>query len=181
MRVRVGQFVAFFFRSLLWSLNLLLVVYTCLAYWLLYSLQIEHWSAGMIMITIPVVWVLNIVVVCLWLTSRPWRSWLSGLLVIAGILLFGSRTFAWHSSNTQAGTGIPLKVFSYNVHSFDEMDVSGSTAKFTPVRRTTKLRTSVRCPHQVFSGVLYVNKDTRTIMLCSGLERPDTPIRSIVS
>jgi endonuclease/exonuclease/phosphatase family metal-dependent hydrolase len=135
MKIPVGKFIAFFFRSLLWSLNLLLAAYTCLAYWLLYSLQTEHWSAGMIMITIPVVWVLNIVVICLWLTSRPWRSWLSGLLVVAGILLFGSRTFSWHGSDTQTGTGLPLKVFSYNVHSFGEMDLSGSRQSSPIVRR----------------------------------------------
>ena len=135
MRIPVGKFIAFFFRSLLWSLNLLLAAYTCLAYWLLYSLQIEHWSAGMVMITIPVVWILNVVVVCLWLTSRPWRSWLSGLLVIAGILLFGSRTFSWHNSDTPTGTGRPLKVFSYNVHSFGEMDLLGSRQSSPAVRR----------------------------------------------
>ena len=135
MRLPVGRFIAYFFRSLLWSLNLLLAAYTCLAYWLLYSLQIEHWSAGMIMITIPVVWVMNLVVVCLWLTSRPWRSWLSGLLVIVGLLLFGSRTFAWHSSDEQTGAGTPLKVFSYNVHSFGEQDSEENSQNSPKIQR----------------------------------------------
>ncbi|GAB3792236.1 endonuclease/exonuclease/phosphatase family protein [Spirosoma humi] len=119
LRMRVGQFIAYFFRSLLWSINLLLVLYTCLAYWLLYSLQIEHWSASMIMITLPVAWVLNFIVVCLWLTARPWRSWLSGVTLIIGLLLFGSRTFVWHSPTEFSGKGQPLNVFSYNVQSFD--------------------------------------------------------------
>ena len=118
LRMRVGQLITYFFRSLLWSLNLLLVLYTCLAYWLLYSLEIEHWLAGMIMLSIPIVWVLNLAAVGLWLTSRPWRSWLSGLVVMAGILLFGSRTFVWNTPTELTGRGTPLKVFSYNVQSF---------------------------------------------------------------
>nr|WP_293684288.1 MULTISPECIES: endonuclease/exonuclease/phosphatase family protein [unclassified Spirosoma] len=120
MRTRVGQLISFFFRSLLWSINLMLALYTCLAYWLLYSLQIEHWSAGMIMISIPIAWGLNFVVVCLWLTSRPWRSWLSGVVLILGIALFGSRTFVWHSPAKPTDQGTPIKVFSYNVHQFNE-------------------------------------------------------------
>lgn len=119
LRMRIGQLIAFFFRSLLWSLNLLLVLYTCLAYWLLYSLPTQHWSAGMVMITLPVAWILNFVVVCLWLTARPWRSWLSGIVLLLGIGLFGSRTFGWNRTKEFTGEGIPLKVFSYNVKTFD--------------------------------------------------------------
>ena len=119
LRMRVGQLIAYFFQSLLWSINLLLVFYTCLAYWLLYSLQIEHWSASMIMITLPVVWLLNLVIVGLWLTTSPWRSWLSGIVVLLGIILFGPRTFVWHRPLELTGRGIPVKVFSYNVQSFD--------------------------------------------------------------
>lgn len=119
LRNRIGQLIAFFFRSLLWSLNLLLVLYTCLAYWLLYSLPTNHWSAGMIMITIPVAWLLNLVVVILWLTDRPWRSWLSGIILLVGIGLFGARTFGWHQIKDFTDDGIPLKVFSYNVKTFD--------------------------------------------------------------
>jgi hypothetical protein len=136
LRMRVGQFIAYFFRSLLWSINLLLVLYTCLAYWLLYSLQTEHWSASMIMITLPVAWVLNFVVVCLWLTARPWRSWLSGLVLIVGLILFGSRTFVWHSPTEFKGKGQPINVFSYNVQSFD-LTASYDLYQSSPrVRRT---------------------------------------------
>ncbi|MFD2574299.1 endonuclease/exonuclease/phosphatase family protein [Spirosoma soli] len=118
VRARVAYFVAYFFRSLLWSLNLLLGLYTCLAYWLLYKLPVEHWTAGMVMITLPVAWLLNLVLVFFWLTTRPWRSWLSGLVLMIGIVLFGPRTFVWHQPVELSGKGTPLKVFSYNVESF---------------------------------------------------------------
>ena len=119
LKMRTARLIPFFFRSLLWSLNLLLVLYTGLAYWLLYALPTQHWSASMIMITMPVAWLLNLVVVGLWLTDRPWRSWLSGLMLLVGIFLFGSRTFGWHQLGEFTSEGIPLKVFSYNVGSFD--------------------------------------------------------------
>ncbi|GAB3948784.1 endonuclease/exonuclease/phosphatase family protein [Spirosoma harenae] len=134
IKTRVGQVVAYFFRSLLWSINLLLVLYTCFSYWLLYSLQVEHWLAGMIMISIPVVWGLNLVVVGLWLTTRPWRSWLSGLAVLIGIVLFGSRTFVWHEPIEPTGKGTSLKVFSYNVHQF------GITDEWMPNQSTPRVR-----------------------------------------
>ncbi len=136
LKMRVGQLIAYFFRSLLWSINLLLVLYTCLAYWLLYSLQIEHWSASMIMITLPVAWLLNLIVVCLWLTTSPWRSWLSGIVVLIGMVLFGSRTFVWHKPVELTGKGTPLKVFSYNVQSFN-LNESWAFYQSSPrVRRT---------------------------------------------
>ncbi len=75
------------------------------------------------MITIPVAWILNLVVVILWLTDRPWRSWLSGIVLLIGIALFGSRTFGWNQIKEFTGDGVPLKVFSYNVKTFD-LDLS---------------------------------------------------------
>ncbi|WP_460971062.1 endonuclease/exonuclease/phosphatase family protein [Spirosoma migulaei] len=135
IRMRVGQLIAFFFRSLLWSINLVLAAYTCLAYWLLHSLQIEHWVAGMIMITIPLVWVLNLIIVFLWLTTRPWRSWLSGVTLLIGILLFGYRTFVWHQPAEKPTQGTSVKVFSYNVQAFGEEEAWERNKSSPRVRR----------------------------------------------
>jgi endonuclease/exonuclease/phosphatase (EEP) superfamily protein YafD len=119
VRTQIGRFVSFFFRSLLWSLNLVLVLYTCLAYWLVWALPTEHWLAGMIMITTPLTWVLNFVMVLVWLLlSRPWRSGLSVAVLSVGIVLLGTRTFTWHTPKKLTGGATPLKVLSYNVQSF---------------------------------------------------------------
>ncbi|AUD04865.1 endonuclease/exonuclease/phosphatase family protein [Spirosoma pollinicola] len=136
LRIRVRQFITYFFRSLLWSINLLLVIYTCLAYWLLYSLQIEHWSASMVMITLPIAWVLNFIVVCLWLVARPWRSWLSGIVLMIGLIMFGSRTFVWHTPVELASKGKSIKIFSYNVQSFDMNDSWAMYSSSPRIRRT---------------------------------------------
>lgn len=135
VKIRVGQFIAFFFRSLLWSFNLLLALFTGLAYWLLYSLQTTHWLAGMIMIAIPAVWVLNLVAIFVWLPFRPWRSWLSGLVVILGIILFGNRTFVWHTPKQPAPGYKAIQLLSYNVHEFGEIDPWQRRASSPPVRR----------------------------------------------
>ena len=121
-RFRIGQWIAYFFRSVLWSLNLLLVLYTLLGYWLLYALPTEHWLAGMILISLPVAWLLNLVLVMLWLTARSWRSGLSGIALLVGIGRFGSRTFAFKASpaETPSGQQPPgtFAVLSYNLQSF---------------------------------------------------------------
>ena len=128
--------ISFFFRSLLWSLNLILVLYTLLGYWLVYKLPTDHWVAGMIMITIPVAWLLNVVMVLLWLGPRPWRSWLSGITLLIGVVLLGSRTFTWHTPGSSAGKGTPLKIFSYNVQSFGLEDPRTHYHSSPRVRRT---------------------------------------------
>lgn len=133
---QIGRLLTYFLRSVFWSFNLLLALYTGLSYWLLYSLPTEHWSAGMVMISIPIAWVLNSVYVIFWLVTRPWRSWLSGSVLLAGFVLFGSRTFAWHQPTDLSADGIPLKVFSYNVQSFG-LDTAWERYHSSPrVRRT---------------------------------------------
>ena len=133
IREQISQLIAFFFRSLVWSANLLLFFLTGLAYWLLGWLPTEHWLAGMIMIAIPVLWVLNFVFVIFWFTSRPWRSGLSGLALLVGIVLFGARTFAWNSLLKATGSGTAFQVFSYNVQGFgytdDEVDYAQSSPR----------------------------------------------------
>ena len=157
IRTRIGPFIAFFFRSLLWSLNLLLVLYTGLGYWLLYQLPTGHWLPGMIMITLPIAWVLNGVAVVCWLIARPGRSWLSGVCVLLGIVLFGSRTFVWHRPiATTAVVGTPVKVFSYNAHQFGLEDPWERYASSPRVRRTLnyvlRYDAPIKCFQEFFSS-----------------------------
>ncbi len=116
LRTRAGQLISFFFRSVFWSITIVLALYTLLAYWLLYTLSIEHWLAGMIMISIPVVWLMNLIVGVVWGFTRPWRTWLPAIVVLLGVLLFGRRTFSWHSPEPSVASSVTL--FSYNVQSF---------------------------------------------------------------
>ena len=169
IRQQISQLIAFFFRSLLWSLNLLLFLFTALAYWLLGWLPTEHWVAGMIMIAIPVFWLLNFVFVIFWLTSRPWRSWLSGLALLVGVVLFGARTFAWNSpapvsSIDSTGAKTTFRVFSYNVQGFgytdDELDYQKSSPR---VRRLVdyvlKYDAPIKCFQEFYNSTAIADYD----------------------
>lgn len=118
VRFRIGELIAYFFRSLLWSLNLLLALYTLLGDWLLYKLPVQHWTASMIMLSLPIAWVINAGFVAGWLFSRPWRSWLSGLTLLISLILFGPRTFAWHTLKPTPAGRSAVRIFSYNVEQF---------------------------------------------------------------
>ncbi len=72
----------------------------------------------MIMISLPVVWIMNLLATGFWLLSRPWRAWLSGICCLLGIILFGNRTFVWHTAPEPSDTAKSIKVFSYNVQAF---------------------------------------------------------------
>jgi|GEM_PF-206546 len=164
IRQKTGQLIAFFFRSLLWSVNLVLFFCTVLAYWLLGWLPTEHWLAGMIMIAIPVLWVSNFVFIILWLTSRPWRSWLSGLALLAGIVLFGSRTFAWNSPSTATSAGASFRVFSYNVQGFgytdDEVDYPQSSPRVRRlVNYVLRYEAPIKCFQEFYNSTAIADYD----------------------
>jgi len=165
IRQQIGQLIAFFFRSLIWSGNLLLFFFTALAYWLLGWLPTEHWLGGIIMIAIPVLWVLNFAFVIFWLTSRPWRSWLSGLTLLAGIVLFGSRTFAWNSPpDGAAGSGTAFRVFSYNVQGFGYTDDEVEYPQSSPrVRRLVnyvlRYNAPIKCFQEFYNSTAIADYD----------------------
>lgn len=163
IRSRFGNLVSFFFRSLLWSINLGLVLYTFLGYWLAYNLPVEHWSAGMVMITLPVAWVLNLIMVGLWLFARPWRSWLSGTALLVGIILFSSRTFTWHTPEEPSKTEKVVSIFSYNVQSFG-LDNPWERYNSSPrVRRTInyvlRYDAPIKCLQELYNSTAVADYD----------------------
>ena len=117
LRTRIGQFLALMGWSLLWSLHLGVFFYTLLIYYLLGWLPLEHWLAGMLMITLPVAWLMLILLGLFWLFSRPRR----GILSVIGLLLgywLVPRTLAFHTPKT-AGEGVEtFTLLSYNVSAF---------------------------------------------------------------
>ncbi|GAA4448241.1 endonuclease/exonuclease/phosphatase family protein [Nibrella saemangeumensis] len=120
-RVRVGGLLGTFFSSLVWSLNLLLFLYTLLLYYLLYKLPIEHWSAGLLLITMPVAWIFNIGFILFWLVGRSWRALLSTVALLAGFM-FWQRTLVYNAPETPDPGQAVLKVLSFNTTGFDSND-----------------------------------------------------------
>lgn len=109
------------FRSLFWLLNKLLFVYAILVYGLVYSTWVTHWLAGFMMMSLQVVWGINILFVGYWLLAQPSRALLSVLILAVGYPLF-SRTYRFNDTTPpMAMTENPkiLRVLNYNVMSFD--------------------------------------------------------------
>lgn len=117
-RVRVGGLIGTFFSSILWSLNLLLFLYTLLLYFLLYKLPSEHWSVALLLLSLPVAWVFNIGFILIWLLGRSWRTLLPVFTLLAGFL-FWQRTLVYNIPKSPAAGQNPLKVLSFNVTAFD--------------------------------------------------------------
>lgn len=131
-----GKWFAWFFASLFWSLNLVLSLYTCLLYYLLHWLPIQHWVAGLLLITLPVAGALNLAFILFWAIGRSWRAVLPLMVLLAGFWLW-PRTFAYEPVGRNI-TGQPtISIFSYNVATFDavsyfpEKKLSGTAKAIT--------------------------------------------------
>lgn len=131
----ISRFLSSFFLSLVWSLNLLLFLYTLLLYYLLHWLPVEHWSAGMLLITMPLAWAFNLLFVMFWLLTHPWRAALSGMALLLG-LVFEARTFSWNAPQSNTGNLPTFNVLSYNVMHFASSDGSPKVRRVNELNMT---------------------------------------------
>jgi hypothetical protein len=99
--------------SLIWLGTLPLCLYTLLTYLLSYSLVIDHWLAGFIMMTLPYAQVLCLISLIYWIFRRAKRALLP-LIVLALGYGFIPRSFVWNTAKTPAKKD--LRVLSYNVY-----------------------------------------------------------------
>lgn len=117
LRTGLGQFLAFIGRSLTWSFHIGVFFYTLLIYYLLARLPLEHWVASMIMITLPIAWLLLVLLGLFWAFTRPWRSLLSVIGLLLGYWLY-PRTFSVHTADATPEGIKAFSVLSYNVSEF---------------------------------------------------------------
>ncbi|MCY7359468.1 MAG: endonuclease/exonuclease/phosphatase family protein [Rudanella sp.] len=157
-RFSVRLLVGLFFRSLFWSLNVVLVFYTVLLYWLLYNLPVQHWSASMFMITLPVAWAFNLICLIAWLFTHPWRSLLSLLALVAGFWLW-PRTVALNTPISNLEGKPMLSLLSYNVANFNSNDFYATLAKSKRTRQITdwiiRNEASVKCFQEFYNSQRY--------------------------
>lgn len=99
--------------SVIWLGTLPLCLYTLLTYLLSYSLVIDHWLAGFIMMTLPYAQILCFISLVYWIFRRAKRALLP-LLVLALGYSFIQRSFAWNASVESPKSAI--RVMSYNVY-----------------------------------------------------------------
>jgi endonuclease/exonuclease/phosphatase family metal-dependent hydrolase len=98
--------------SLIWLGTLPLCLYTLLTYLLSYSLIVEHWFAGFIMMTMPYAQLLCLISLIYWIFKRAKRALLPLIVLALGYGFIG-RTISFNQP--VATLAKPLTVMSYNV------------------------------------------------------------------
>ena len=102
-----------FISSLIWLGTLPLCLYTILTYVLSYSLVIDHWLAGFIMMTMPYAQILCFISLLYWVFQRAKRALLPLTVLLLGYS-FIQRSFVLNSPNALVKNSV--KVLSYNVY-----------------------------------------------------------------
>lgn len=100
--------------SLLWLTSLPLCIYTLFTYLLAYTLVIDHWFVGFMMMSLPVVMILCAIIAIMWLFIRPSRMLLPLVVLLIGYP-FIRRTFSFHTAKEADRS---LSVLDYNVYGF---------------------------------------------------------------
>lgn len=100
--------------SLLWLTSLPVCMYTLVTYLLAYTLVLDHWSAGFIMMSLPFAMLGCALIAFTWLFIRPARAILP-IMVLAIGYPFIQRTIVFKDPIKEPN---PLTVFSYNVFGF---------------------------------------------------------------
>lgn len=107
------SFLKKFISSLIWLGTLPLCLYTLLTYLLSYSLVVDHWLAGFIMMTMPFAQILCLISLLYWLFQRAKRALLPLIVLLSGYS-FIQRSIVLNSPNKLVNNSI--KVLSYNVY-----------------------------------------------------------------
>ncbi len=100
-------------KRFLFSLNILLGLYTLLVYQLSYSVSVKHWLAGFFMLSMPFLFIANFFFFLLWVVRKSYRSLVSLSLILLGFP-FILRTYTWHNIDNR-DTRKGLTVLSYNL------------------------------------------------------------------
>jgi endonuclease/exonuclease/phosphatase (EEP) superfamily protein YafD len=100
--------------SLLWLTSLPVCIYTLITYLLSYTLVLDHWSAGFIMMSLPYAMFGCFLIAFTWLFIRPARAILPICILALGYP-FIKRTIVFKDPQRAENS---LSVFSYNVFGF---------------------------------------------------------------
>lgn len=146
--------------SLLWLTSLPVCMYTLVTYLLSYTLVIEHWSAGFIMMTLPFAMFGCFLIAFTWLFIRPSRAILPILILCLGYP-FIKRTIVFKDPQKSENS---LSVFSYNVFSFCGDEFTGDKVKATNlINYSADYEADVKCFQEFYN--LESDKMFRTIAL----------------
>jgi len=105
--------------SISWFLYRIIAVYTIVVMLLIYLALSSHWIAGFMMMSFPVIIIINIIFLLLFILTNRKRA-LVPAAVLAISLLFLPRTYGFNKKNEQEAVDPKgFKIMNYNVHEFN--------------------------------------------------------------
>ncbi len=135
--------------SLIWLGTLPLCLYTLLTYLLSYSLIIDHWLAGFIMMTLPYAQVLCLISLIYWIFRRAKRALLP-LIVLALGYGFIPRSIVWNTE--KAPSKNDLRVLSYNVYGMYSNNYAGNEEKVKALKSfMLDYQADIKCFQELYS------------------------------
>ncbi len=140
--------------SLIWLGTLPLCIYTLITYTLSYTLILDHWIAGFIMMSLPYAQLLCLISLIYWLTRRAKRALLPLTVLLLGYG-FIKRTFTLH--DPQESSKSSLKILNYNVYGMYSNDYEGNKEKLKKLKNFMKNESADIKVFQEF----YSNKDRK--------------------
>lgn len=128
--------------SLLWLTSLPLCIYTLFTYLLAYTLIIDHWLVGFMMMSLPIAMIFCACISVLWLIIRPSRMLLPLIVLLIGYP-FIKRTVNFHRPKKVANT---LDVLNYNVFGFHHSTYPENIDKTqASVAYVTNTKADIKC------------------------------------
>lgn len=117
-------------KNLSWFLYKILAVYSVAVMILIYQAVSAHWIAGFMMMSFPVVIILNILFLFIFLFSDRKRA-ISPAVVLIISLIFLPRSFGF-AEKTEIGSGMQksFTIMNYNVHEFNAYSNQKSDKEF---------------------------------------------------
>jgi len=145
-----------FVRKFFFLLNILLGIYSLLVFQLSFSLNVKHWLAGFLMMTMPVVLLLNVLFMSIWLYHKSSRFLLSSGILILGYP-FIQRTYQINLFSTTQSTKTTqqkLSVMSYNMMwcdsyaYFHEQDTSNA---INIIQSSIEIDADIKCVQELYN------------------------------
>jgi endonuclease/exonuclease/phosphatase family metal-dependent hydrolase len=147
--------------SIIWLGTLPLCLYTLLTYLLSYSLVIDHWFAGFIMMTLPYAQILCFISLVYWVFQRAKRALLPLLVLVLGYS-FIQRSFAWNTREVSPKSAI--RVMNYNVYGMYSTNYETNVEKVKALKKFIESYTAdIKCFQEFYSNA--GRKEYRTISL----------------
>jgi endonuclease/exonuclease/phosphatase (EEP) superfamily protein YafD len=136
--------------SLIWLGTLPLCLYTLLTYLLSYSLIIDHWVAGFIMMTMPYAQILCFISLIYWIFQRAKRALLP-LVVLALGYSFILRSIAFNTPKAKVENSI--KILNYNVYGMHSNSYEGNEKKVSELKKFIRdYQADIKCFQEFYSN-----------------------------